>query len=78
MVCRWDCKAERVRWEGGGRGERRARAPVGEVRRRDCVLVVGAGGRRVRVEKGWPVWKVVWWRRWVPFAERGSDAGKGG
>lgn len=50
-----------MRWEGGGRGERRARTPVGEVRRRDWdwVVVVEVGGRRVRVEKGWPVWKVV-------------------
>lgn len=68
-----------MRWEEGGRGVRRAREPVGEVRRMgedDGVGFVELGeegeGRRVRVEGKWPVWKVVWWRRRWPDRDFGS------
>lgn len=70
-----------MRWAEGGRGVRRAREPdvevmrMGEVRSSSLsvVLVVGLGGRRVRVEGKWPVWKVVWCRRRVPDMDFGSE-----
>ncbi len=74
MFCRCDCREVRVRWEEGGRGVRRARVPVWVVRRmrEGWVGLVWEGGRRVRVEGKWPVWKVVWWRRWWPERDLGS------
>lgn len=60
----------------GGRGVSKARVPVWEVRRRDwgegVLGFFGLGGRRVRVEGKWPVWKVVWWRRRWPERDFGS------
>lgn len=60
MFWRCDCRAERVRWADGGRGVRRARAPVVVVRRIGeeegwesvvgSVVVWGEGERRVTVE----------------------------
>ena len=59
MFWRCDCKAERVRWADGGRGVRRARAPVvvvrmiGEEEGEESIVgsvLWGGGGRRVRVE----------------------------
>lgn len=74
-----------MRCAEGERGVRRAREPDVEVARIGeglavkpsvssslVAVVMRLGGRRVRVEGKWPVWKVVWWRRRVPFAERGS------
>ena len=48
MLWRCDCKAESVRWEDGGRGEIRVRAPEEVVRRRLWVVEEEEGGRRVR------------------------------
>ena len=57
-----------MRCVDGARGVRRAREPVGEVRRRE-----GLGeGRRVIVEIGEGVWKAGVGRRRVPVRDLGS------
>ena len=63
-----------MRWEEGGRGEMRARAPDWVVRRRERGEEGDAGdaGRRVRVVGKWPVWKVERGRRWEPESDLGS------
>ena len=68
-----------MRWADGGRGVRRARAPVRVVRRigegggeESVGLELGREGRRVRVEGYWDVWKVVWWKRRWPERVLGS------
>ena len=80
MFWRCDCRAERVRWADGGRGVRRARAPVMVVMRigeggaeESVELGWGGEGRRVRVEGYWDVWKVVWWKRRWPERVLGSE-----
>lgn len=58
----------------------KAMAPEEAVRRRERVVVVvlGFGGRRVRVLGKWPVWKVVRWRRRWPERDLGSVFVDGG
>jgi len=86
VFCRCDWRELRVRCAEGERGVRRAREPDVEVARIGeglavkpsvssslVAVVMRLGGRRVRVEGKWPVWKVVWWRRRVPDMDFGSE-----
>lgn len=77
VAARWVCRADRVRCEAGGREVRRARAPVGEVRRmrrwRDGLPAPDRSPSKVAVAGKWGVWKggEVGIRR-VPLREEGS------